>query len=143
ALSYQVADIGADQVLGLGYPGDRFAVAAIQGESHVDTLARPAADLEAVAAPAHVASRRGDLAVVRPDGAAGVPGQQQPRRAHHAIQTLVIDPGSVALAIEHRPDAPVPVTAAPVDHGTDASDELLVAGVDLGSTARLARPSMG
>jgi hypothetical protein len=78
----------AHEVLGAGDPRDHFAVAAVQRESHVHLLAVPAADLEAVAAPAQVARERDHLAVVRPLRLRAVSREQQLLASHQPVDAL-------------------------------------------------------
>ncbi len=54
---HQVPDVLAVEVPIRGHLGDGLPVAAVQREGHVDLFPAPAADLEAVAAPAHVTGR--------------------------------------------------------------------------------------
>lgn len=68
----QVADVSAVEVPVCRDPSDRLAVAAVETEGDADFVAAPAPDFEHVAAPAHVAGERDDLADWRtsppPDG---------------------------------------------------------------------------
>ena len=75
ALRHQVADVLAHEMNRLRHPPDDLAVAAIEREGDIHSLAVPAADFEAIAAPTHITSWGDHLAVVGTRDAAGVARQ--------------------------------------------------------------------
>lgn len=100
-----------------GCPAHRLPIAAVQREGHPHPLGVVAADLETVRAPAPVALRHGDRAVVRPrvNRWAGVTGQQPSGLAHHAVDALVVQrrpTAAAALPVHQRAGAPIAVAGS-------------------------------
>lgn len=77
ALRHEVADIRAEEMRGLATHPMTSRSQQSRATATYHALAGPAADLEAVAAPAHVAARGDHLAIVRPRDASGVAGQKK------------------------------------------------------------------
>jgi hypothetical protein len=139
ALRHEVTDALAREVLGLGDPGNGVAVATIQREGDMHALAGPAANLDAVAAPAHVAARGHQLALVRPRDLPREACEEEPLALHRAVDPLVAYTQR-RLAVEHRGDAPIAV-ASPLLDAANARNQIVVALGDALS-ARLTRRAM-
>lgn len=100
---HEVAHVVAEDAVGDPDEAHRLPVAAVEGGGDADALAVAAGDLESVRAPARVALRHGDAAVVAPlVGSSGVAGQEQAMGLHHAPDALVV---GRRLAVLLRPAA--------------------------------------
>jgi hypothetical protein len=92
ALDHQVADVATIDAAGGRHPGDRLAVAAIQGKGDAYPLAVVAADLKAVRAPTGVGAIDGDPAIMPALGTlVSMALEQQPMCLHHPVDPLGID----------------------------------------------------
>src|ERR1051325_6766946 len=129
ALDHQVADIGAvDAAAGSRPPGDRLAVAAVEGEGDAHLLAVVAADLEPVRAPSHIGAVDRDPAIVPPFlTVAGMAVEQKAVHLHDPVDPLHVH-GRTApfapLTPEQRMDAPITIGRLTGYQRLDLGDKL-------------------
>ena len=103
----EVADVCAVEMSVSRDPPDGFSIAAVEAEGDVDLLAVPTLNLEHVAAPAHVAGERDDLAVVQQVGFGAVSLKQHLRLAHDPVDPPVVHRRLVCVSPEMRGDTPI------------------------------------
>ena len=142
ALRHQVTNHLSRDSRRRGDVADDLAIVAVHAERYPNPLAVPAADLEHVGAPPHVAGQRDDQSVVRPHRPSRMLGKQKIVPLHDPVHPLAVHPRTAQLeqaAVQQRRDPRIPVRRATIGNLPDQGQQGVILGLPV-PPARCAFP---
>src|SRR5882762_8406543 len=142
----QQADVVTGQIVRLGHELDRLAVVTVEREGHLHALAVPAADIEAVRAPALVRLRHPHLAGVGAVPSSDLSRQREFVQPHHPPDPLAVV-GSCTVgttASVHQSVHPPHAVARPLsDHRHDVQEDFPIGAAPVEAARARLWPQIG